>query len=239
MPRWLSYSLITIALFGVWGFVSTVITKDVAPLTVQILSTIGLLPVALVLVFSRKLRKGTNFGRGILLATATGVLGGTGNVAMYKALQLGGEGSVIVPLTGMYPLVTVILARFLLKEKLNRIQTLGVGLALASIYLFSPRENLGAAVSWKSAFSAWMIYGLAALVLFGVACITQKCSTSHIPDELSTIFYTVGYILLAIVIAVAGSVDWNVSWKNWGLGVLVGLLMAGATLTLFVAFRWG
>lgn len=239
MPRWLTFSLITIALFGVWGFVSTVITKEVAPLTVQVLSTIGLLPVALVLGFSQNLQKGTNFGAGIALATLTGVLGGSGNVALYKALQIGGEGSVVVPLTGMYPLVTVILARFLLKERLNRVQSLGIGLALVAIYLFSPRESLGATVTWRSAFSAWMMYGLMALVLFGVACITMKFATRHIPDELSTIFYTLGYILLAIVIIAAGSVEWHVSMKNWALGILVGLLMNGATLTLFVAYRWG
>jgi transporter family protein len=239
MPRWLSFSLITIALFGVWGFVSTVITKDVGPLTVQFLSTIGLLPVALILGFSKNLRKGTGFAAGIIFATLTGVLGGSGNVALYKALQIGGEGSVIVPITGMYPLVTVILARFLLKERLNRVQILGIGLALVAIYLFSPRESLGATLNWKSALSVWMLYSLLALFLFGVACITMKFATRHISDELSTIFYTVGYILLAIVIIAAGSVEWNVSMKNWGLGILVGLLMNGATLTLFVAYRWG
>jgi uncharacterized membrane protein len=226
-------------MFGVWGFVSTVLTKDVAPLTVQILSTIGLLPVALVLVFSRNLKKGTNFGRGMLLATATGVLGGTGNIAMYKALQLGGEGSAVIPLTGMYPLVTVILARFLLKERLNRIQTLGIGLALVAIYLFSPRESLGAAANWRSMLSTWMVYSTMALILFGLACITQKCATRHISDELSTIFYTLGYILIAAVIIAAGSVEWSVSMKNLSLGILVGLLMASGTLTLFIAFRWG
>jgi transporter family protein len=238
MSRWLSYSLITIVLFGVWGFVSTVISRDVAPLTVQVLSTLGLLPVALVLGFSQNLRKGTNFARGILLATATGVISGAGNVAFYKALQLGGEGSVIVPLTGMYPLVAVILARYFLKERLNRLQTLGIGLALVAIYLFSPRESLGATVSWRSEFSAWMC-GLVALIIFGLSVITIKCGTRHISDELSTIFYTVGYILLAIVIVGAGSVEWNLSWKNWGLGILIGLLMATATLTVFVAYRWG
>jgi len=122
---------------------------------------------------------------------------------------------------------------------LNRIQTLGIGLALVAIYLFSPRESLGATVSWKSAFSVWMLYSLLALLLFGVACITMKFATRHISDELSTIFYTVGYVLLAIVIIATGSVEWNVSMKNWGLGILVGLLMNGATLTLFVAYRWG
>jgi uncharacterized membrane protein len=239
MHRWLIYSLITIVLFGFWGFVSTVVTRDVAPLTVQVLSTIGLLPVALVLAFSKNLHKASNFGRGMLFATATGVLGGSGNIAMYKALQLGGEGSAVVPFTGMYPLVTVILATFLLKERLNRIQTLGIGLALAAIYLFSPRESLGAATHLRNMLSAWMVYSLIALVLFGLSCIAMKFSTRHISDELSTIFYTVGYILIAAVIIAAHSAEWHLSKKDWGLGILVGLLMASATLTLFVAYRWG
>lgn len=239
MPRWLSYSLVTIVLFGVWGFVSTEVTTHVAPLTVQVLSTIGLLPVAFVLFLSTNLKKGSSFGRGIILATLTGVLGGSGNIAMYKALQLGGEGSAVIPLTGMYPLVTVILARFLLKEKLNRIQSLGIVLALGAIYLFSPRESLGAAANWRSMFATWMLYSLIALILFGLSCITMKFATRHISDELSTIFYTLGYILIAIVIIAAGSAEWHLSVKDWGLGILVGLLMAAATLTLFVAFRWG
>jgi transporter family protein len=239
MHRWLIYSLITIVLFGFWGFVSTVVTRDVQPLTVQILSTIGLLPVALVLAFSKNLSKASNFGKGILIATVTGVLGGSGNIAMYKALQLGGEGSAVVPLTGMYPLITVVLARFLLDERLNRIQTAGIGLALAAIYLFSPRESLGAAANWRGLLSAWMVYSLTALVLFGVSSITMKFSTHHISDELSTIFYTLGYILIAIVIIAVGSTEWHLSKKEWSLGILVGLLMASATLTLFIAYRWG
>ena len=142
-------------------------------------------------------------------------------------------------ITGMYPLITVVLARFLLKERLNRIQTAGIGLALAAIYLFSPRESLGAATNWRNLLSAWMVYSLTALVLFGVSSITMKFSTHHISDELSTIFYTLGYILIAVVIIAVGSTEWHLSKKEWSLGILVGLLMASATLTLFIAYRWG
>ena len=67
----------------------------------------------------------------------------------------------------------------------------------------------------------------------------MKFATRHISDELSTIFYTLGYIPIAAVIIAAGSAEWHLSRKDWGLGILVGLLMATATLTLFVAFRWG
>ena len=67
----------------------------------------------------------------------------------------------------------------------------------------------------------------------------MKFATHHISDELSTIFYTLGYILIAAVIIAARSTEWHLSKKAWSLGILVGLLMASATLTLFIAYRWG
>jgi len=40
-------------------------------------------------------------------------------------------------LSGIYPLVTMLLARIVLRERLPRLGLLGVGLALASIILIS------------------------------------------------------------------------------------------------------
>src|ERR1041385_3625969 len=60
------------------------------------------------------------------------------NVAGHDAAEVfksGEKTSTVVPLTALYPLVTILLAVPLLKEKLNRIQLIGVVLALAAIYL--------------------------------------------------------------------------------------------------------
>jgi len=170
---------------------------------------------------------------------ATGVLGGTGNLTLYQALRLGGEASVVFPLTGMYPLVTIILARLLLKERLNRIQGLGIALALVAIYLFSAQQSSRGFSGWQDLFSTWMVYALLTLMLFGMSCITQKFTTRYISDELSTIFFTIGFVPLAIVIWVAGSPPWNLSAKDWVLGIAVGLLMATGSLALFAALRRG
>ena len=172
-------------------------------------------------------------------AMATGVLGGTGNLTLYQALRLGGEASVVFPLTGMYPLITIILARLLLKEKLNRVQAMGIALALVAIYLFSAQQSSHGFSGWQNLFSTWMAYALLTLMLFGMSCITQKFTTRYISDELSTIFFTIGFVPLAIVIWVAGSPPWNLSAKDWVLGIVVGLLMATGTLALFAALRRG
>jgi drug/metabolite transporter (DMT)-like permease len=238
LPAWLRYSLLSILIYGAWGAVSSLASENVSALTLQIVSTIGLFPVALVLAFSKNLGRGDHRTRGILLALLTGVIGGTGNLALYETLRIGGNASVVFPLTGMYPLVTIIVARFLLKERLNRVQALGIALALAAVYLFSAQQG-PSHFSWRDLFSSWMLYALITLVLFGMSCITQKLATRCISDELCTIFFTIGFVPLAIVIWVAGSPPWNLSTKDWFLGIMVGLLMATGTLALFAAFRRG
>jgi uncharacterized membrane protein len=239
VAQWLRFSLISMLAYGVWGAVSSMASQSVSAVTLQIVSTLGLLPVALVLAFSTNIHLGSNRKRGILIATATGVIGGAGNLTLYQALRLGGEASVVFPLTGMYPLVTIVLARLLLKETLNRIQMLGIGLALVAIYLFSAQPGLHGLSGWRDVFSPWMAYAFATLLLFGVSCITQKFATRDISDELSTIFFTVGSVLLAIIIWLAWSPPWNLSSKDWILGLVVGLLTAIGTLALFAAFRRG
>jgi drug/metabolite transporter (DMT)-like permease len=239
LSQWLRYSVLAMLAYGVWGAVSSLASQNVSPLTLQIVSTIGLFPVALVLLFSKNIHHSANRTRGILLAMATGVIGGTGNLTLYQALRLGGEASVVFPLTGMYPLITIILARLLLKERLNRIQMLGIALALIAIYLFSAQQSSRGFSGWRDIFSTWMAYALLTLLFFGVSCITQKFTTRYISDELSTIFFTVGFVALAIVIWLAGSPPWNLSGKDWVLGIVVGLLMATGTLALFAAFRRG
>jgi drug/metabolite transporter (DMT)-like permease len=239
LPQWLRYSLLAMLAYGVWGAVSSLESQNVSALTLQIVSTIGLFPVALVLAFSKNVGLGAHRSRGILLALLTGVLGGTGNLTLYETLRVGGNASVVFPLTGMYPLVTIVVARFLLKERLNRVQALGIALALAAVYLFSAQQGPPRFSGWHDLFSSWMLYALLTLVLFGMSCITQKLATRCISDELCTIFFTVGFVPLAIVIWAAGSPPWNLSVKDWTLGIVVGLLMATATLALFAAFRRG
>ena len=50
---------------------------------------------------------------------------------------MGGQASIVVPVTALFPLVTVILALTLLRERLGRAQLAGLALALVAIYLLS------------------------------------------------------------------------------------------------------
>lgn len=137
LPPWLLFSLLTIALWGVWGAMSKAISDHINAYVNQVLFTVGLIPLVLLVLRSKRLSGGSNRKRGIFYAFITGILGGTGNIAFFKSLTLGGQASVVVPMTGMSPLVTVLMALVVLRERMTRLQTLGVVLALLAIYLLS------------------------------------------------------------------------------------------------------
>jgi drug/metabolite transporter (DMT)-like permease len=73
--------------------------------------------------------------RARLLAATGGVLVGASNAFILFALQLGSL-AVVSVLVSLYPLATIVLARFTLHERVSKVQLLGMGLALlASVLL--------------------------------------------------------------------------------------------------------
>jgi transporter family protein len=138
MPRWLAFSLLTILVWGAWGAVSKVASEGIDAGTNQVFFTFGLLPlIALVWRSPRNAAGGAGRRIGVGWAFLTGILGGTGNIAFFHALTMGGKASIVSPVTALFPLVTVILAVTLLHERVGTAQQIGLGLALVAIYLLS------------------------------------------------------------------------------------------------------
>ncbi len=136
IPAWLAYSLLTILVWGVWGAISKVVSDRLDANSNQVFFSLGLLPLMPIVLRSRGVR-GVARRAGIRWAFLTGVLGGAGNVAFFHALVIGGQASIVVPATAVYPLVTVVLATVFLHEHMGGAQRVGIGLALAAIYLLS------------------------------------------------------------------------------------------------------
>jgi len=136
MPKWFLYCFLTMVFWGAWGIVSKVALNAMSPLLNQVLFTLGLIPLVLAAASSKNLSAGTDRLRGATYAFITGILGGVGNITFFEALSHGGKASTVAPVTGLYPLLTVLAALPLLKERLNWVQGVGVGLAVAAILLF-------------------------------------------------------------------------------------------------------
>ena len=242
---WLFFSLLAILLWGVFGVVSKAASNRLSGADLQVISTFGVVPIALLLLATPNLSRRTgSLAKGVTFGVLTGLCGSVGNLAVFTALNLGGEASIIFPLSSIYPLVTVVLALIILRERLNLVQVAGIALAVSALFLFnvSPESTVTQPGQpwWQRAVAPWMAYTLVALVLWGVAGLTQKLATNHISTELSTVCFALAFIPVALAVMVFSSIQtWRPTAMAWALAVLTGVLISTGTLTLFAAYRTG
>ena len=134
-PMWLFYALLCVFWWGLWGFFAKVGLASANPLQLQILFTLGMVPVAVCMLARMgwrldRNRAGVSYGILSGIATGLGILG-------YYAAMREQNASVVTPVTGLFPVLTVGLAYVVLRERLNKVQWGGVVLALAAIVILS------------------------------------------------------------------------------------------------------
>jgi bacterial/archaeal transporter family protein len=133
--NWLGFSLMALILWGVWGFLSKAATHYLPSQAVYLLAITGHVVVVVYLLLRGQVHLpwqplGLALGLGAGLAMAFGLL--TFLLALSR-----GPAAVIVPLTALYPAVTVILSAVLLGEELPPQRLVGLVLALAAAWLLS------------------------------------------------------------------------------------------------------
>ena len=134
---WLVFILITIVTWGVWGaFSDRQMEIDKIPETVvYILWAISMIPCAIVALIVNKGKIKADW-KSILLGCTVGLLGAGGQLVLFKALSMG-PAYIIFPFISMSPVIVITLASIFLKEKANKWQMAGIGMALAAILLLS------------------------------------------------------------------------------------------------------
>ncbi len=133
---WFWYSIAASLCWTAWAFTARLGSKEIPPATMQFVSAFGFLLVGVVMVAVQRpqLKKSV---RGNSYALISGVLLGLGGIALYGAYRAGENASVVTATTSLYPVATVLLAVTFLREKLNKLQLLGVCFAVAAILLLS------------------------------------------------------------------------------------------------------
>ncbi len=132
---WLEFSFLALILWGVWSFLGKVAAQSLPASAVYLLTISGhLVVVAFILVEGlgpvawQPWAVAAALGSGLAMAVAL--------IFFLKALAHG-PAMVVVPLTALYPAVTVILAWLFLKEALTLRHLAGLALALAAVWLLS------------------------------------------------------------------------------------------------------
>jgi len=133
--HWLGFSLMAMGLWGVWGFLSKVAAQQLPPQAVYLLAACGHVVVIGYLWAGGGLAVPWQ-PWGVAAALAAGVSMAFGLLFFFKALA-GGAATVVVPLTALYPLVTVVLSWAVLREGLPPRHLAGIALALLAGWLLS------------------------------------------------------------------------------------------------------
>jgi transporter family protein len=121
---------------GGWTLLGKLGTTEIPAPTMQFLYPFGWLPVALACFWVRRFKVERSL-RGALYSVSIGVLGGIGGLAFFAACRTGGNTSAITAATAMYPLITVVLAVLILREKLTWVHVTGLVFAAVAFVLFS------------------------------------------------------------------------------------------------------
>ena len=134
-PAWLLHAFACIFWWGLWGFLAKVGSDSATPLQLQVLFTFGMLPVAVVALLQLRFKLATSRS-GAVYGTLCGLFTGLGLLAYYASMQKG-KASIVGPVTALFPLLTIVLAFLFLSEKLNRVQAIGMILAVGAIAILS------------------------------------------------------------------------------------------------------
>lgn len=240
MPKWLIYSTISMLIWATWSLLSPIASAGLSGGMIQLLSSAGLIPVALLLLFSPNIRRNAHLGKGFSLALATGILAGTGNIMVYNALAHGGPVSVVFPISSLAPVVPILAAPLLFKERIRGVQAGGIAVALIAIVLLNITPSSEATGQSLSSSTTWMVYTLLSLLIFGITYLPQKGATYFISDELSTVAFAVGFIVLDVVLVISDpSLTWGIPVRAGAVSIVIGVLMGVGSLTLFMAYRHG
>ncbi len=111
-------------------------SMEIPPLTMQFLFTIGGVPIAIAVLLLRRFRMEPS-KLGIGYGLIVGILSTIGGTALFAAYGTGANTAVVTVVSGLYPLVTVLLAVWLLHERLTKRQWIGLAFAGVACVLFS------------------------------------------------------------------------------------------------------
>jgi drug/metabolite transporter (DMT)-like permease len=133
---WLAPVLLAILLWGIAGFLQKLSTNHVSGEQSSLWFHVAFLVIGLamfVVVPWPRVPTATTW----LLAGGLGLSMALGNAAILLAYADGGKASVVTPMAGLYPLVSLPISLLVLGERIGRREACGIGFALAAVYMLA------------------------------------------------------------------------------------------------------
>jgi bacterial/archaeal transporter family protein len=139
MEGWVAPAFAALILWGIVGVLQKLGSNRLDATSLLMWVTAGYI-VALPLILWRSGTWALSPGA-LLLGAVAGSVNGLGTWLLFRCLERGAKASVAVPLTALYPAVTVVLALVFLSERLSAREWLGVALAVCGGAMLSYEED--------------------------------------------------------------------------------------------------
>jgi len=233
---WLIFAGVATLFWGVWGALIEIPEKAGFPATLgYTVWALTMLPCALVALRIAHWKLDYD-KRSILLGSSVGFLGAGGQLILFEALR-SGPAYMVFPIVSLYPVVTVLLSLWLLKERAGKRAWTGIALSVPAMVLLSWQPP---SLSSHSA-SLWLPLALLVFGCWGLQAYVMKFSNSTMRAE-SIFFYMAATAIVLIPVAAAMTdfakpIEWG--FRGPYLAALIQVLNSIGALCLVYALRYG
>jgi drug/metabolite transporter (DMT)-like permease len=233
---WMFYTFVTTLFWGVWGAFIEIPEKAGFPATLgYCVWALTMVPCAMVALNIVKWKLEYD-KRSILLGSCVGILGAVGQLVLFQALKTG-PAYVVFPLISLFPVVTVFLSAFFLKENTTRKHWIGIGIAFVAILCLSYQPPSDKNVTGYT----WLLLSIIVFIMWGVQAFAMKFCNDTMKAE-SIFFYMAVTAISLIPFAVmmtdtAKPINWG--FKGPYLAAIIQIFNSIGALTLVYALRFG
>jgi drug/metabolite transporter (DMT)-like permease len=227
---------VTVAAWGLWGALIDTTARAGFPETLGYVVWALTMVVPAVVVLRKNQWKLEHDRRSMLLGAAAGLLGAGGQLILFKVLRIA-PAYLVFPFIALSPLVTILLALVVSRERTTMKGWAGVFLALVAGVLLSWSPPDGD----RSSGLIWTVPALLVLLAWGVQGFVISHANKSMRAE-SIFFYMTASGLLLIPVALAMTdfrqpINWGM--KGPPLAAAIQLLNSVGALLLVYAFRYG
>jgi drug/metabolite transporter (DMT)-like permease len=237
---WLVYTILAAVSWGFWGVMTKFNSADISPFENHFLFTTGMLFSTPFII--RRCRISDLKLRGILWGIGGGILAVIGNVCVYQSFSIGGQASVVIPLSNMYPMLTILIALLVFKEKLHWMNGIGILIVIPAIIMLSGQSQIfenPALFLRNLGLKAWLLFALLALILYAVFSASQKITTTYISAGWSYLSFVASSAIASLCFLIYGLIDFNFSHVTLAIGSCAGFVDGFGVLAIFLAYRAG
>jgi len=134
--RWLFWAIMAMIFWGLWAVPSKIAIESIGETDYIFIDSLTMVLVWVPLWLWIEKGKMTRGFHNLKFSGFAGVMASIGTVCLFLAIS-NGNVSIVTPVTSIYPLLTVILARFTLKEKLGWMQYIAVLIGVTGIVVLA------------------------------------------------------------------------------------------------------